>query len=241
MCKKTVENSWFGSVESVSHEEFFRMADALDPESSDDARRQLGQALMRRAMVDVQRIWALREEKPALQTLVRQGAIGEEMWDKFTKAEEHMEVEVQAVVEDANWVKAGWGASIFPEASQLLSQISAKESAQSGAQSAPSPIGSPVSPQSLKGPKGQAQSKAQTQPKAQAKAPVAATPRRDSVEKKQKPEENPFEKLSDTEKKKQQEEADRLMEELINEEEKDKRKQQNQIRQRAKQQQQAKK
>ncbi|KAJ3216731.1 translocation protein S66 [Dinochytrium kinnereticum] len=80
----------------------------------------LTSALVRRAMVDVQRIWQIREEKPSLQNLVRTGVLGEEMMEKITLAEKELEVEVQDIMTEADLYKAGWGKTIFQEATQFI-------------------------------------------------------------------------------------------------------------------------
>ncbi|KAJ3416102.1 translocation protein S66 [Chytridiales sp. JEL 0842] len=81
--------------------------------------RVLRSALLRRALVDVQRIMKLREEKGPLQNLVRSGVVGEEMMEKIVAAEKELEVEVPEVVEDADLYKPDWGKNIFQEATAL--------------------------------------------------------------------------------------------------------------------------
>ena len=55
-------------------------------------------ALLRRALEDIQRILQLRTSKPALQTLMQRGSIGDELWQRFLRAEKEMEEEVKDVV-----------------------------------------------------------------------------------------------------------------------------------------------
>ena len=54
-------------------------------------------ALMKRAMSDVQRAWKIRDEKPPLQGLVKQGVVGEDLWENLTRAEQELDVEIQDV------------------------------------------------------------------------------------------------------------------------------------------------
>lgn len=57
-------------------------------------------ALLRRALEDIQRILQLRTAKPALQTLLQRGSVGEELWQRFQRAEKEMEEEVKDVVNE---------------------------------------------------------------------------------------------------------------------------------------------
>ncbi|KAJ3043671.1 translocation protein S66 [Rhizophlyctis rosea] len=84
-------------------------------------------ALMKRAMTDVQRAWKIRDEKPALQGLVKNGVVGEDLWENLTKAEQELEVEVQDVQAEAELYKEGWGQAIFQEASQIASMQKQRE------------------------------------------------------------------------------------------------------------------
>lgn len=57
-------------------------------------------ALLRRALEDIQRIVQLRTAKPALQTLLQRGSVGDELWQRFLRAEKEMEEEVKDVVNE---------------------------------------------------------------------------------------------------------------------------------------------
>ncbi|KAI8610135.1 hypothetical protein BC830DRAFT_1147244 [Chytriomyces sp. MP71] len=63
----------------------------------------LTQALMRRAVTDVQRIIQVRDEKPSLQNLVRSGVVGEAMLENITAAENELEKECQEVGRLIGW------------------------------------------------------------------------------------------------------------------------------------------
>jgi translocation protein SEC66 len=62
-------------------------------------------ALLKRAVEDIQRIVQLRQAKPALQTLLQRGSVGDELWQRFQRAEQEMEVEVKDVVEEVSSVQ----------------------------------------------------------------------------------------------------------------------------------------
>ena len=57
-------------------------------------------ALLRRALEDIQRIVQLRTSKPALQALLQRGSVGDELWQRFLRAEKEMEEEVKDVVNE---------------------------------------------------------------------------------------------------------------------------------------------
>jgi translocation protein SEC66 len=57
-------------------------------------------ALLKRAVEDIQRIVQLRTGKPALQSLLQRGSVGEELWQRFLRAEQEMEEEVKDVVNE---------------------------------------------------------------------------------------------------------------------------------------------
>ncbi len=59
-------------------------------------------ALLRRALEDIQRIVQLRTSKPALQTLLQRGSVGDELWKRFERAEQEMEEEVKDVVNEVS-------------------------------------------------------------------------------------------------------------------------------------------
>ena len=83
--------------------------DPQDPESTPaDADRSLKQvpdsiikaALLRRAVEDIHRIIQVRNAKPALQTLLQRGSVGDDLWQRFLRAEKEIEEEVKDVVNE---------------------------------------------------------------------------------------------------------------------------------------------
>lgn len=59
-------------------------------------------ALMRRAVEDIHRIIQIRNSKPALQGLLQRGSVGDELWQRFQRAEKEIEEEVKDVVSEVS-------------------------------------------------------------------------------------------------------------------------------------------
>lgn len=55
-------------------------------------------ALLRRAAEDIHRLMELRSQKPALAGLLQKGSVGDDLWQRFLRAEKEMEEEVRDVV-----------------------------------------------------------------------------------------------------------------------------------------------
>jgi translocation protein SEC66 len=55
-------------------------------------------ALLRRATEDIKRVMALRSQKQALAMLLQRGSVGDDLWQRFLRAEKEMEEEVRDVV-----------------------------------------------------------------------------------------------------------------------------------------------
>ncbi|KAI8820149.1 uncharacterized protein EV422DRAFT_80679 [Fimicolochytrium jonesii] len=53
--------------------------------------------LIKRAVIDVQRAFQIREEKPPLQQLVNKGTVGEDLLDKLVHAEQELDAEINEV------------------------------------------------------------------------------------------------------------------------------------------------
>lgn len=60
-------------------------------------------ALLRRAVEDIHRIIQIRNAKPALQTLLQRGSVGDELWQRFQRAEQEIEEEVKDVVSEVSF------------------------------------------------------------------------------------------------------------------------------------------
>ena len=94
-------------------------------------------ALLERAVEDIKRIVEIRTKKPALQTLLARGVVGEKIGERLNRAEQEMEVEVKDVVAEANALSGStgggaagqgmWGQSIFQSASEMYNNRGLKE------------------------------------------------------------------------------------------------------------------
>jgi len=78
-------------------------------------------ALLERAQADVKLIWSVRDSKTALTTLLAKGQIGDELWERFVRAEAELEAEIVEVVGEANTFAPGYGNQIFGLASEMVS------------------------------------------------------------------------------------------------------------------------
>ena len=60
-------------------------------------------ALLRRAEEDIKRVLALRSQKQALSVLLQRGSVGDDLWQRFQRAEKDMEDEVRDVVSEVGF------------------------------------------------------------------------------------------------------------------------------------------
>lgn len=75
----------------------------LEPEEGQEKALQVPQsilraALIRRAVEDIHRIIQIRTAKQACSTLLQRGSVGDDLWQRFTRAEGEMEAELRDVV-----------------------------------------------------------------------------------------------------------------------------------------------
>lgn len=100
----------------------------LDPSSQNTTEKKtppvpesvLKAALLRRATEDIRRVMTLRSQKQALSMLLQRGSVGDDLWQRFQRAEKEMEDEVRDVVAEANAYVANWGQVIFQSANEML-------------------------------------------------------------------------------------------------------------------------
>lgn len=98
----------------------------LDPSSQSEKKTPavpesvLKASLLRRATEDIRRVMTLRSQKQALSTLLQRGSVGDDLWQRFLRAEKEMEDEVRDVVAEANAYVPGWGQVIFQSANEML-------------------------------------------------------------------------------------------------------------------------
>jgi len=77
-------------------------------------------SLLRRATEDIRRVLALRSQKQALSVLLQRGSVGDDLWQRFLRAEKEMEEEVKDVVSEANAYVPNWGQTIFQSANEMM-------------------------------------------------------------------------------------------------------------------------
>ena len=57
-------------------------------------------ALLRRAVEDIQRLIQIKSAKQACSTLLQKGSVGDDLWQRFQRAEKEMEEELRDVVQE---------------------------------------------------------------------------------------------------------------------------------------------
>lgn len=92
-------------------------------------------ALLRRAVEDIHRIIQVRTAKQACSSLLQRGSVGDDLWQRFQRAEKEMEEELRDVVmevgtllgslwivadsKQANALAPNWGQTIFQSANEI--------------------------------------------------------------------------------------------------------------------------
>ncbi|CAO2656766.1 Nn.00g055690.m01.CDS01 [Neocucurbitaria sp. VM-36] len=84
-------------------------------------------ALLRRATEDIHRIVQIRNAKQALQVLLQRGSVGDDLWQRFQRAEKEIEEELRDVVQEANAFASNWGQTIFQSASEMAQNTHIRE------------------------------------------------------------------------------------------------------------------
>ncbi|KIV90232.1 hypothetical protein PV10_07561 [Exophiala mesophila] len=84
-------------------------------------------ALLNRAIADIERFMEVKTRKPALATLLQRGVVGDEIFQRLTRAEQEMEIEVKDVMAEANALASGWGQYIFQSANEIVHNRQLKE------------------------------------------------------------------------------------------------------------------
>ncbi|EAU38685.1 conserved hypothetical protein [Aspergillus terreus NIH2624] len=84
-------------------------------------------ALLRRATEDIKRVMTLRSQKQALAMLLQRGSVGDDLWQRFLRAEKEMEDEVRDVVAEANAYVPNWGQTIFQSANEMMNNVIYRE------------------------------------------------------------------------------------------------------------------
>ncbi|KAK7419007.1 Translocation protein S66 [Neonectria magnoliae] len=76
-------------------------------------------ALLRRAVEDIRRLIQIKNAKQACSSLLQRGSVGDDLWQRFQRAEKEMEAELRDVVTEANALAPNWGQSIFQSAHEM--------------------------------------------------------------------------------------------------------------------------
>ncbi|CZS94599.1 hypothetical protein WAI453_013321 [Rhynchosporium graminicola] len=96
----------------------------LEPEDSKEKAPKVPEsvlraALLERAVEDIHRIIQIRTAKQACSTLLQRGSVGDDLWQRFLRAEQEMEEELRDVVMEANGLSPDWGQTIFQSANEI--------------------------------------------------------------------------------------------------------------------------
>ncbi|KAI5466666.1 Sec62/63 complex, subunit Sec66 [Mariannaea sp. PMI_226] len=96
----------------------------LQPEDGDEKSERipdsvLRAALLRRAVEDIRRLIQIKNAKQACTSLLQRGSVGDDLWQRFQRAEKEMEAELRDVVTEANALAPNWGQSIFQSAHEM--------------------------------------------------------------------------------------------------------------------------
>lgn len=113
---------WFPT--HVQRNIYLTLLEKEDPKVPDSI---LKAALLRRATEDIHRIVQVRNAKQALQVLLQRGSVGDDLWQRFQRAEKEIEEELRDVVNEANAFSANWGQTIFQSASEMAQNTHIRE------------------------------------------------------------------------------------------------------------------
>ncbi|KAL2756411.1 hypothetical protein ACRALDRAFT_1081721 [Sodiomyces alcalophilus JCM 7366] len=84
-------------------------------------------ALLRRAVEDIRRLVQIRTAKQACSSLLQKGSVGDDLWQRFQRAEKEMEDELRDVVMEANALVPNWGQIIFQSANEIAANTNLRE------------------------------------------------------------------------------------------------------------------
>ncbi|KAM0245131.1 hypothetical protein ACHAP5_005671 [Fusarium lateritium] len=85
-------------------------------------------ALLRRAVEDIRRLIQIKSAKQACGSLLARGSVGDDLWQRFQRAEKEMEEELRDVVTEANALAPNWGQSIFQSAHEMTANAAMRGS-----------------------------------------------------------------------------------------------------------------
>ncbi|KAJ6445688.1 translocation protein (SeC66) [Purpureocillium lavendulum] len=84
-------------------------------------------ALLRRAVEDIERLIQIKTAKQACSTLLQRGSVGDDLWQRFQRAEKEMEEELRDVVQEANALAPNWGPTIFQSAHEIAANTKLRQ------------------------------------------------------------------------------------------------------------------
>lgn len=84
-------------------------------------------ALLRRAVEDIERLIQIKTAKQACSSLLQRGSVGDDLWQRFERAEKEMEEELRDVVTEANAMVPNWGPTIFQSAHEISGNTKLRE------------------------------------------------------------------------------------------------------------------
>ncbi|KAG9255110.1 Sec62/63 complex, subunit Sec66 [Emericellopsis atlantica] len=121
---------WFGP--HVSRDIYLTLLHMLPEDPKDEKATKIPvtmvrAALLRRAIEDLQRLVQIRSAKQACSSLLQRGSVGDDLWQRFQRAESEMQAELQDVVREANALSPQWGQIIFQSANEILLNDRMKE------------------------------------------------------------------------------------------------------------------
>jgi translocation protein SEC66 len=90
----------------------------MEPETSSDKTPKVPEsvvraALLRRAVEDIQRIIQIRTAKAACSSLLQRGSVGDDLWQRFQRAEKEMEEELRDVVMEVGFLRMRAAAAVL--------------------------------------------------------------------------------------------------------------------------------
>ncbi|POR31855.1 Translocation protein sec66 [Tolypocladium paradoxum] len=84
-------------------------------------------ALLRRAVEDIERLIQIKTAKQACSSLLLRGSVGDDLWQRFQRAEKEMEEELRDVVTEANALAPNWGPTIFQSAHEIAANTKLRQ------------------------------------------------------------------------------------------------------------------
>ncbi|KAK5987304.1 Translocation protein sec66 [Cladobotryum mycophilum] len=84
-------------------------------------------ALLRRAVEDIERLIQIKSAKQACGSLLQRGSVGDDLWQRFLRAEKEMEEELRDVVTEANALAPNWGPTIFQSAHEIAANTKLRQ------------------------------------------------------------------------------------------------------------------